>query len=512
VARETFVPPAHPNTASVLDRLAYRDDAPPRTSNDFLDWAADHDPHLGGPIQLSRYLAELRDQRPDLLDAFPQIPGLDVARYRTWAREHGKSEVPIEANFVPDPLPSPARRYQQPGVNLAGFLNAELGVGEIARRLAVALRAAEVPTALITFAGTQNRATVEFSGDCEARYDTNLICVNADSWGRFAQIVGPEFFAGRHTVAVWFWETSIFPSMFDSAFIGVDEIWVASSYVAEIVARAAPHHIPVRVCPIPIIVPDGADDGVPHLGDLDPGRSYFLTSFDHNSITERKNPGGAIAAFRNAFPDQAGPQLVVKSINGNRHPDSSAAMAEMVAGRADIVIHDGYLTPRENAALIAGAVGLISLHRVEGFGLNIADAMALGVPVVATAYGGNLEFVDDDCWLVPASEVAVGEGHFPYLPTARWGDPDLSVAADHLQVIAADPTAARARAARSRERVLRQFTTAGCGAFIRNHLAAARATRETVPPPSAQVRVVGRAAGAFKIARKLAALKNPVER
>ena len=473
-------PLPEPRTDKILERLAARPDAPQRVDDPdaFLRWAAAADDDLEGPVTLSRYLAELRSQRPDLLDAYPQVPGVDVVEYREWARVFGREQVPLDARFVPDMTTHAAPPYMQAGVNLAGFLTAELGVGELARRLAVALRAGSIPFATTTFERTTNRTAIAFAADTEPRFDTNLVCVNADSWGRFAQRVGPCFFTNRYTIAVWFWETSSFPSMFHSAFRGVDEIWAASSYIADILRSVAPTGVPVREFPAPVLEPANSTRDMRALLGLPPGHPYFLTSFDHNSIAERKNPFGAIRAFREAFPQPGGPLLVVKSINGDRHPDNTARLRELIGDRDDIVVHDGYLDVADNGALIAQAAAFVSLHRAEGYGFNIVDAMALGVPVVATAYSGNMAFTGEHCWLVPAREIAVGPGQFPYEPTALWGDPDLAAAARHLIDLAADPAAARARAALARAHVLSSFTPERTGLFIRNRIAAVRATRE----------------------------------
>ncbi len=486
---------------AVLDRLAERADAPDRATDPegFLTWLAGSDADLGGPVPLSRMLAELRAGRPDLLDAYPQIPGMHTIEYREWARVFGAEQVPLPPAFVPAELPDTVEAYVQAGVNLAGFLTAELGVGEVARRLVGSLRAAHVPFATTTFARTANRTAVAFATDTAARFDTNIVCVNADSWGAFAQHVGPDFFAHRHTVAVWFWETSIFPSMFHAAFAGVDEVWVASEYVAGVLREVSPPDTPIVVFPLPIVVPDVAPGDVRARLGLPDERPFFLTSFDYNSVAERKNPCGAIAAFCAAFPDGDGPLMIVKSINGDRNPDAARRVAETIGLRTDIVIHDGYLDAAENMALLASALGLVSLHRAEGFGFNIADALALGVPVVATAYSGSLTFTSpDDCWHVPATERPVGPGQFPYLPEALWAEPDLACAAEQLRAIADDPVAARARAATARARVLDTFTPARCGEFVRNRLAATRAQREeraiaalaavaaTPAPPEAQ--------------------------
>jgi hypothetical protein len=204
----------------------------------FLEWCATSE--LGGPLPLSRYIDGIRRGRPDLLDAFLEVPGRDTRRYLQWIHEHGQHEQAIPARLMPAPVPALAPvPYLQAGVNLAGFLTAELGVGEVARRLATALDAASVPYATHTFARTTSRTGYDFRADTEPRFDTNLVCVNADTLGVFVHSVGAEFFTGRSTIGVWFWETADLPRIFAPAFANLDEVWAASDFVADAQQRAA---------------------------------------------------------------------------------------------------------------------------------------------------------------------------------------------------------------------------------------------------------------------------------
>src|SRR5213075_3478239 len=110
----------------------------------------------------------------------------------------------------------------------------------------------------------------------------------------------------------------------------------------------------------------------------------------------RKNPIGLIKAFIEAFPSADDAVLVIKTINGDKRILEIEKLRYAARGRPDIVLKDGYLSQTENNTLTALADCYVSLHRSEGFGLTIAEAMALGKPVIATGYSGNIEFTNED--------------------------------------------------------------------------------------------------------------------
>ena len=193
-----------------------------------------------------------------------------------------------------------------PGVNVAGYLRAELGVGEAARRLITGLEAGGIPHSTITYRRTWSRQEHPFSRDASlAAYDTNIVCVNADEIANF-RADAPSFSSSRYTIGLWFWEVSRFPRALHHAFDLVDEIWVASEYVA---TRSRPRRrspsssspLPVESPPRPLLT--RADVGLPE-------GFVFLFSFDFLSVPERKNTAGLIEAFTRAFEPGEGPTLV----------------------------------------------------------------------------------------------------------------------------------------------------------------------------------------------------------
>src|SRR3954462_14371962 len=146
------------------------------------------------------------------------------------------------------------------GVNVAGFLRGGLGLGQAARLYVAALREAGVPVATTTVDVRMPEVlgaaakTTEFS---DLRSDDylpfNLVCVNAPELPGFVKDAGEEFFEDRYTIGVWAWETDVVPASWDRAFQLVDEIWVYSGYVVELLSHAAP--CPVVRVPLPISAP-----------------------------------------------------------------------------------------------------------------------------------------------------------------------------------------------------------------------------------------------------------------
>jgi glycosyltransferase involved in cell wall biosynthesis len=408
-------------------------------------------------------------QREDRVEAVVGLRELDPARPR--------SPVPRRVLHVPARGRSSVAvaKDPDPGVNLAGFLEGELGLGEVARKLGRGLERAGIPFATITYrriaSRQEHRVQLQASGEAEARFDTNLICLNADYLHTFMSDVGAEFFSGRYSIGVWFWETNLFRPENRAGFRFVDEVWVGSEYVRR--AVSAQTETPVLVVPLPVEEPPE-----PALSRADvgfPSEFTFLFTFDFVSA-ERKNPAAVVRAFKRAFGPGEGPVLVLKSINGReRKPRSLEELESLTEGRPDIHIRDGYVAAAEKEALTAACDCFVSLHRSEGFGLTMAEAMSYGKPVIATGYSGNLEFMDEDnSYLVPYRLTAVPADWWAYSPGAVWADPDIEAAADIMRRVVDDPEEARARGARGRDEMLERLSLQRTADFISTRLDASR--------------------------------------
>lgn len=422
----------------------------------------------GGP---TRYMMGLHGLRPDLQARFPDPAGADRAAFERWfalrARESGVPPAFVAA-AVGDPAAPPAP--DRPGVNLAGYLSAELGIGEAARGYVRALEAFGAEVALTNFTETLNRLGDEaLGGFSDANpHPVNLVCVNADEVPNFVRRMGLRFMAGRRNVALWAWELPGFPAAWDDRFGLFDEVWVGSTYMADAIGKRSP--IPVVTVPYVITPPAQA---VPDRGafGIGPDEYVFLFTFDYQSVFERKNPLGVVEAFRRAFGPDAPVRLVVKSVNADLDPGNRDRLRQAAAG-ARVTLLDDYLSRAAMNALLATADAYVSLHRAEGFGLGMAEAMAMGKPVIATAWSGNLEFMNvNNAFLVGYELVPIGRDLGPYQGEQRWAEPDLDHAAALLRQVHDDPEMARRRAERGARDLRERHSPQAVGAIIEARLA-----------------------------------------
>jgi glycosyltransferase involved in cell wall biosynthesis len=455
IMRETY-------RAHLRDALDQEAQPPPNPYDEpasFVEWLQQS--QFPTVPRVSRYLRQVYLSRPDLSRAFPEVPGRDTARFFSWANDHGRDEIPISAQLLPpkqvDERPRSRVRPATTSVNLVGFRDAALGIGDIARRIGTALDAAGIARASVPFARSRHDRDAKFDVR-SAPHDINIVCINPDTLASFADYAGESFFNDRYTIGVWFWETAELPPSMAWAFDLVDEVWAASQFVADAIRARAPSRVAVNVVTLPLVAPVVDPDFRLREVGLRDGAIVFVTSWDYLSVADRKNPLGTVEAYRDAFAPHDGAQLLLKGSNAHRRPDDHQRIRHAALGRPDIHLWTEQLASAEHAAVLAAATGVVSLHRSEGLALNLADAIALGVPAIATAYGGNLTFMDpNDTDLVPYELIDVGPGHHPYPSDAQWAEPDYAFAAKCMRQIVEDPNRARARAQQAQRRITEDF-------------------------------------------------------
>ncbi len=459
-------------------------------SAEFLVWLRER-----GVEGMSRYLQRARSVNDDLAAAFADDDGALTEWARTSGSERGFSPsltgvlpyLPVHDTAIAVGHDSsdaaPERITLTPGINLVGLFKAEMGVGEAARLTHQAVQRSMVPHSLVLDDGTAHRQHYPFEPAAATgfRHDVNVVVANADALpsvvARIDRSVGAvgSVFGDLPTIGLWFWETETFPDKYRDAFRHVDEVWAASHHAARAIAPlAADHGVPVKVIPLgaagpgPGLDPDevtarGAALGIPA------DRFCFLFSFDHRSVAERKNPWGLIDAFTRAFPvpSASGPVLVIKSISGDVDLLGRERLRWMASLRPDVLLIEGFLDLSDRQALVARSDVYISLHRAEGWGLTMAEAMAQGIPTIATGYSGNLEFMNDqNSWLVDFEMVPIARDVAHYGGIGAWAEPDVGHAAELMQRVMSEPDERERRAKQALADLRAMAVSAAGGRFV----------------------------------------------
>lgn len=453
----------------------------------YFRWLNEPERGHSGP---TRYMIGLYRLRPDVQAHYPDVFGQDQAGFLRWFAERAALEgasAAFVASAADEAAIAPVGTAAPAGVNVAGYLTAELGIGEAARGYVKAVRALDLEVALLDFDATLNRREDDtLSGFTDDNpYPVNLVCVNADQAPAFAAHVGPAYMAGKYNIGVWAWELPEFPAEWADRFAMFDEIWVGSAYMAEAVSRRSP--IPVVSMPYVVDLPARPEADKAHFG-LPPESFVFLFSFDYMSIFERKNPLAVVEAFKRAFPDAPSARLVLKSINGETDPANQKRLRAAAADDPRIVLLDRYMSKSEKNRLLASCDCYVSLHRSEGFGLGLAEAMALGKPVMATAWSGNLEFMTPSNSFLVGYELAPLERDLgPYKQGQLWAEPDVAHAAELMREVVDRPELAQSRARRAAADLRARHSPEALARRVEERLLLARAGRGGQPAPAAPV-------------------------
>ncbi|HEY9111281.1 MAG TPA: glycosyltransferase, partial [Rhodanobacteraceae bacterium] len=356
-----------------------------------------------------------------------------------------------------------------PGVNLLGYARGEFGIAENVRSYARALEHAAHPFLIFNFdvgaSSRQEDRSMERHFSETLRYADNVFFINADQMQIARNVLGRESFAGRHNIGFWVWELEHFPREWCDACHLLDEVWVPTAFVREAVTACTAKPVLRMPKAIEFEAPQGLDRAYFGLPD---DAFVYLYSYDFNSFTARKNPEAVIAAFRKAFEDRSGDKrLLVKSINGERYPERLETLQRAVADDPRIEVRDGFLTRDEMFGLQNTIDCYVSLHRSEGFGLGMAECMYLGKPVIATAYSGNLDFMNsDNSLLVDYKLIPLREGDYPYWQGQQWADADVAHAARLMRQVFDDREFARRIGAAAAASIRRTNSKAVCGAAV----------------------------------------------
>ncbi|CAK6690893.1 hypothetical protein IFHNHDMJ_00906 [Synechococcus sp. CBW1107] len=365
-------------------------------------------------------------------------------------------------------------------VNLWGHLSGGFGLGEGARCTMRSLQAAGVRVQvhdlpLATHVNDQpTRPAAEILPAAVDLIHTNPnVLRQTDGLAERLQLKAPL------RIGFWAWELEDFPSGWESGFIGLDQLWCPSSFSATSLGLRSP----IPVTPLPHLIDWARADAIHRQRQvLKRQRStadfVCVYLFDLWSTVGRKNPYGVIDAFQQAFPSRQAAdhrfpdaRLVLKVGSGSQFPQELASLRQRISHDSRIQLIDAHLTREQLDQLLINSDVMIHLHRAEGFGLAMAEAMAAGIAVVATGYSGNLDFMPPgSSALVDADLVPILCSEGDYRCGSFWGEPNIDQAATYLRALSTDPDVLFRLSQSGRQAVQRLLAPERLGKIVKQRL------------------------------------------
>lgn len=364
-------------------------------------------------------------------------------------------------------------KKNEPGVTLVGYVAGDFGVAENLRSVAGCLAKADYPFDIYEI---DTGSTYSKSNLCFQNHTVNtsnkaiqLYCVNADQMHYVQASLGGQRVDEAYRIGYWFWELSNFPAEWMPALDLVDEIWAPSKFIFDSLSKVTNKPL----FHMPVAVDFEIEKKYERASfDLPEEQFLFLVSFDFHSFSTRKNSAAVIEAFKLAFPTNLqNVGLVVKTIHGEKHPEKFSELLAWARGDNRIHVLNKALTRDEMYGLINVCDSYVSLHRAEGFGLGLAEAMFLGKPVIGTAYSGNMDFMtSDNSCLVDYEMISVKENEYPCWNNQVWAEPNIKQASEFMSKIYTNPELARNLATRGQSSIKSQHSTGLIGEKIKSRL------------------------------------------
>lgn len=311
------------------------------------------------------------------------------------------------------------------GINVFGYHGVPFGLGQAVRSTTEILRCTRVPLTLFDFTHEDLAASLVRKHRCDisSPYGVNLLQVNPQEMDLLLRHFGADFFMPRYNIGYWVWEQHPTPREWRHACAYVNELWVPSRYVRH-AALAGGVKKNIRVMPHCVELPelpagDIRDElGIPRTAIL------LLCLFDMASTEERKNPLAALRVMHRATEGMQDVFVVVKVRKPAMNPVAMHDIKQALDGMPHRIITET-MGKTDLLRLIRSSSAYVSLHRSEGFGLFLAEAMALGKPVVATGYSGNMDFMTvDNSYPVKYELVRCPRNCHPYQRDSWWAEPD----------------------------------------------------------------------------------------
>ncbi len=357
------------------------------------------------------------------------------------------------------------------GISIHGFLSGEFGLGALALYNLEAIKAAGIPYTVnnIRKRVADPREGSSGQGDPSNKYAVNLICVNADGLRYFMCTKLARYVKDRYNIVSLVWELSRFPDRWHKSLKLCDEIWVPSSFCQEALTGVSPAPV-FKTFSLQIDMEGIRVDR--KRFDIKEDTYAFLFIFDFHSYFQRKNPLSLIKAFKQAFGPTDKATLILKYMNQSGYPYHVKELTKAIDGCSNIQILDERLSKADLYSLMASCDCYASLHRSEGLGLTMAEAMYLEKPVIATGYSGNMDFMNgENSYLVDYKIIDMHPNDYPPFEKGYiWADPDINQAAEIMRSVFQERDRAREVGIKAGQDIKSLLDIKSGGQRVRRHL------------------------------------------
>lgn len=320
------------------------------------------------------------------------------------------------------------------GINLIGNIRAEIGLGQSCRLLANVLNLSSINFMIYEYKQVSSIRTSDHDWDQwiskELLYNINLIHINPYELSLAYVKLNSTIWDYKYNIAFWLWELEEFPEEWMDCINYLDEIWTPSEFTSKSIRKIT--NKPVITIPYYVTAPTDKKYDRNYF-DLPNDKFLFMLMYDSNSTMERKNPISAILAYKKAFPiEDSNIGLVIK-VNNAQKKDIDI-LHQLMNGYNNVYYIVDTLQKVQVNSLIECTDVFISLHRAEGFGLVMAEAMLLKTATIATNWSSNTEFMtEESSCLVDFELTYLDHDTGPYKKGSRWAEPKIDDASNYMK-------------------------------------------------------------------------------
>ena len=378
----------------------------------------------------------LQEDYPDAFNDVSELRRLFKSQNRLFTRKSifgSRSRAVLCAKAVESYEPD------KRGINLLGYIYASTGMGQSCKSMLTTIKAANLNYSVTSLPNLYNDNDAcnrglgldSYRANAKTENRINLFVSNADSAIDSIDFMGKDGLKGRRNIGYWVWETEELPKDYANSADELDEVWTASEYSARAIRKC----INKKVSVLPHIIDFNEIDKIQsnplnksHFG-LPTDAILYGYFFDQKSNLERKNPEAVIEAFKSATEDEKLNIALVIKVNTPLGGELEYEMLKANYADLNIIWIEETLSRSETLELMNCLDVYISLHRAEGFGLTLAEAMALGKAVIATNYSGNVDFMNKkNSYLVDCEVISTKRKYGPYPRGTRWANPCIESA------------------------------------------------------------------------------------